>query len=203
MSEIRTGLRRFLEDPRLYELVQKAMGARHNRQAFVDRYIRPRPGDRVLDVGCGPAALLSHLPGVNYTGFDPNPAYIQQAQRRYGEQGQFHAKIYDEADVCRFKPFDIAIISAVLHHLDDQEARRLFGLLRRSLKPGGRVLTLDNVYVDDQNLIARLLISLDRGQNVRSPEGYRELATGIFDDVHGDVVHKAIPPYTYYIMSIR
>jgi SAM-dependent methyltransferase len=141
------------------------------------------------------------MPDVTYVGFDPNPAYIERAKRAFGNRASFFAKHYEPSDVASLPRFDIVILSAVLHHLDDDEARELIDLSRRSLKPGGRLVTLDNVFVPDQHPIARLLISMDRGQNVRSPEGYRALVESAFPTVEGVVVPKAFPPYTYFIMT--
>jgi len=80
--------------------------------------------------------------------------------------------------------------------MDDAQASEVFGLLRQVLKPGGRVITLDNVFTDRQNPIARLLIGLGRGRHVRSPAGYEALARGAFAHVDGTVVPQAFPPYT-------
>lgn len=97
--------------------------------------------------------------------------------------------------------FDIVIVGGVLHPMTYEDARTLFSTAARVLKPGGRVVSLDNIYVDNQNPIARFIISRDRGQNVRTPEGYRALATNVFDHVIGDVVKQSFPPYTFWIMT--
>ena len=202
MAEIQTGVRGLLANPRLYEMFQAVMGAKRSRAAFVERYIRPQPGDRVLDVGCGPGELLRYLPQVEFLGFEPNTAYVERAQREFGSRGQFFAKELEASDVDAIGPIDIAVVSAVLHHLDDQQARHLMELLRRAVRPGGRVVTLDNVFVPNQNLIARALISMDRGRNVRTPEGYRALAEGLFDSIDHEIVHISFPPYTHFIMTL-
>lgn len=203
MAELKTGLRGLLANPMLYVALQRLMGTDKEWRSFVETYIKPSPGDSVLDVGCGPAELLRYMPDdLTYVGFDPNPAYIERARMTFGDRGTFFAKYYERSDVERLPSFDIAVLSAVLHHMNNEEAQHLFGLLRQSLKPGGRVVTLDNVFVPKQNPIARLLIAMDRGRNVRDPEGYRALARGYFDNIDGVVIFKAFPPYTYYVMSI-
>jgi SAM-dependent methyltransferase len=203
VAEINSGLRGLLRHPAAYEALQRIMRSGKARERFAAEHIRPKTGDRIIDIGCGPAELLRHLHGVTYVGFDPNPAYIARARRVFGDRGDFHAKLFTADDAARLEPFDIAVVSAVLHHLDDQEARELFALLRKAVKPGGRVITIDNVYIDGQNPIARLLISLDRGRNVRRAEGYQALAAGSFGTLTGDIVHRSFPPYTLFIMTAR
>ena len=44
--------------------------------------LRPFPGARLLDAGCGTGSLLDNLPpDVHYVGFDVNPAYLEAAER--------------------------------------------------------------------------------------------------------------------------
>lgn len=87
--------------------------------------------------------------------------------------------------------------------MDGAEAITLFRLLKCAVKPGGRVITTDPVFIDNQNPIAWLLISLDRGLNVRTPEGYRSLTSGIFDNCSGEIMHLALPPYTRWVMTTQ
>ncbi|HEX2122402.1 MAG TPA: class I SAM-dependent methyltransferase, partial [Thermoanaerobaculia bacterium] len=56
------GLYRLLEVPALYESVQRLLGADAARKRFVARFLRPLPGARILDIGCGPGPLLEYLP---------------------------------------------------------------------------------------------------------------------------------------------
>ena len=65
------------------------------------------------------------------------------------------------------------------------------------------MITLDPVFTERQNPIARLLISLDRGRHVHSPAGYEALARGAFAHVEGTAVAQAFPPYTLFFMTAR
>jgi SAM-dependent methyltransferase len=200
MVEVVNGFYALLKNPRIYELVQRAMGADEGRRNFAQRYVKAKPGDRVLDIGCGPADILAHLPSVEYFGWEPNAQYVDQARRTYGKRGDFRVGFFSEIDAAKLEPFDITILSAVLHHLDDEQAVKLFSILRSVVKPGGRVVSIDNVYVAKQNPIARLLISLDRGRNVRTADGYKSLAQVSFRTTEGHIFHKAFPPYSYFVM---
>lgn len=202
MSEISTGLRAVLTNSTIYEALQKITGANRGRRQFVDRYVRPKPNDRILDIGCGPASLLPYLPeGVYYVGYDPSPAYIATAEQKYGGRGQFFAKLFTEPELHGHKPFDIAIASSVLHHMSDDEAKEMFSLLSVALKPGGRVVTIDPSFVKGQNPIARKLISMDRGQNVRFPEAYAALPAQSFANISGEVSNLSRMPYNHWIME--
>jgi hypothetical protein len=64
-------------------------------------------------------------------------------------------------------------------------------------------VSLDNVFIEQQHPVARLLISLDRGRHVRTPHGYQALASRSFDHVVGEVVDRPFPPYTYFYMTAQ
>jgi SAM-dependent methyltransferase len=167
----------------------------------VDEYIRPQPGNRVVDIGCGPGTMLPYLGPVDYIGFDLNAAYIEHAKQTYSGQGTFFQGRVDEAADQLELGIDIVIAIAVLHHLSDQETRALFAAANRILRPGGRLITFDNVFTSPQNPIARLLIRLDRGKSVRTAGGYLSLAKEGFGEVEVDIRSDLLRiPYTHCIM---
>lgn len=202
MAQVTSGVRAVLSHPAVYETFQRIMGAKRGREWIARDLIRPFPEMRVLDLGCGPAQILGHLPGdVTYVGYDMSPDYIAAAKARFGARGTFRCRLLEEAEASTLEPFDLVMGIGVLHHLDDGTARKFMGLAKAALKPGGRVLTLDPCYAPGQNRIARFLISKDRGQNVRNEAGYRDLAEGTFESVTGAVTHQAWIPYTHWAME--
>lgn len=193
-----------LEQPVVYKLFSALVGAQNSQSTFVNQYVRPVAGNRILDIGCGPGNILDHLPQVNYFGFDFNPSYIESATRRYGHRGQFFCQRVSEAQVFLEQPesFDIVLSIGILHHLDDAEAIQLFEIAKRALKKGGRLVTFDGCYVDGQSRAAKYLLSRDRGEFVRDEKGYTGLAQSRFDKMVVSVRHDLLHiPYTHIIME--
>ena len=74
-------------------------------------------------------------------------------------------------------------------------------LSSNALNENGKLLTVDPCFVSSQNPIARFLIRHDRGQNVRSLDGYTEIATQVFPNTRAVIRHQAWIPYTHCIME--
>lgn len=185
----------------VYSLFRKLVGRDASRLAYVREHLRLEPGQRVLDLGCGPGDILQFLPAVEYVGYDINPAYIERARKRFGQRGAFHCRAVTD-DLSVTPPFDVVIAHGVLHHLDDDAARTLFRVARRALKPGGRLVTFDGCFAEGQPALARLFLSLDRGRHVRSRDAYERLARSEFEEVKCFVRHDLIRiPYTHLIME--
>src|SRR5262245_49135475 len=193
-----------LEKPSVYQVFSRIVGADRSRSIHVREYVRAREGDRVLDIGCGPADILDYLPKVEYVGFDINPSYIDSARRRYAGRGEFHcARVSEKAAATEYADsFDIVLATGILHHLDDAEALEMFDVARRALKPGGRLVTLDGCYAPGQSKIATYLLSRDRGQFVRTPQAYEALARQRFGSVTVSVRHDTLRiPYTHIVLE--
>lgn len=202
MAQVTTGIRSILSHPVVYGTFQNIMGAKSGRERVVREFIRPFPGIRILDLGCGPAEVLGSLPDdVAYVGYDMSPEYIAFARRKFANRGAFHCRLLEKAEVAMLEPFDLVMGIGVLHHLDDSTARQFMAIARAALKKGGRIYTIDPCYAPGQNPIARFIISRDRGQHVRDTEGYLALTQGLHLEVSGTVTHQDWIPYTHWNME--
>lgn len=194
--------RRVLSHPSVYSLFRRLVGRNSERLMYARDHLRVQPGQRVLDLGCGPGDILELLPQVRYVGYDISQDYIDRARRRFGHRGEFHCRALSDDLPIGAGGFDIVIAHGLLHHLDDSDARKLFRLARRALRPGGRLVTFDGCYTRDQSAAAKLLLSLDRGRHVREAAVYEALARTAFDHVRSFVRHDLIRvPYTHIIME--
>lgn len=188
--------------PAGYRLFRWMVGGKSAWRIYLAEYVKPAPGDKILDLGCGPADVLDFLPAVNYTGIDISPSYISSAKKRFGSRGRF---LCGDAGLPVLEEehgsFDLVLATGVIHHLNDVQAARLFDLARRVLRPGGRLITYDGCYVPQQSRVARWLLARDRGKFVRSREDYLRLALACFAKVESYLRHDLLRvPYTHLIM---
>lgn len=195
-------LRALLGHPVFYGMHSRIAAPDSKKRNFAERFLHPRAGDRVLDIGCGTAALLPHMPGITYVGFDLSREYIEDARRTHGPRGEFYHRALTAEAAREFEPFDLVMAIGVVHHLDDAEAELLFRVAREALKPGGRLVTCDGAFVAGQNPIARLLLKMDRGQHIRVPEAYDAIAGRVFKSVERSVHHDLNSfPYTHCVLA--
>jgi SAM-dependent methyltransferase len=178
------GFMALLKEPWIYKLSQELLGAHRWRRKFLREMVRARSGDKVVDIGCGPAQLLEWLPSVEYVGLDANAAYIEDARKKYGNAGIFLVgNTHTLRDNPHFQHADIAMCCGVLHHLDDEDALDLIRFSHEILKPGGRFVALEAAYLPGQGFLSRWVVSKDRGMHVRTEDAYRELAARYFSTV--------------------
>jgi SAM-dependent methyltransferase len=199
-----TGLYQAIRSPSIYKGLMFALGADNAIRRYVNEVLKPTPGIKMLDVGCGPANILAYLPPLDYTGIDLNEKHVALARELYGTRGRFI--VGNAADDLRQDEgsFDLINVSALLHHLDDAEAISLFASLKRLLKPDGRIVTIDNVWLPGQRAAVKLMNNLDSGLNIRTPEGYVGLLNGLGFDVQTLVFHDLLRiPYDHIIMIAR
>lgn len=111
-----------------------------------------RPGDRVLDLACGPANQLLQIarlnPQVHFVGLDASPSMLQCAQHTLA-QAQIHNVELVQGDMTRLAhqadaSLDAVICTMSLHHLPDTAAlATTLREIRRVLKAQGRVYLVD------------------------------------------------------------
>lgn len=117
------------------------------RRTLVRQALAAAPGDRILDVGCGPGFYCLELledvgPSGSVTGVDSSPAMLELARGRCA--GRDNVELLEgEATALPIASgtFDGVVCVQVLEYVADVRA----GLaeLHRSLRPGGRAVVWD------------------------------------------------------------
>lgn len=168
-------LYRMLEIPWFYRLSQFLLAP--GSQRFFHRYYQhlfhKLPyGEFILDVGCGPKSLL-WSGGLHPIGLD----YSHHYTKSFFSKGD--PAVTASADYLPFKDnsLDSVWSFGLLHHLDDEQARKTLLELRRILKRNGYIVVMDNVMpqIKWRRPLAYLLRRLDRGNFVRSQEALESL----------------------------
>lgn len=187
-----------------YVLLQRVVGADRLRDQCISR-LDLRPGETVLDVGCGPAYYLGRLPrSVDYYGFDTEPNYVRWAQKRWADRNaSFRLGTFNEVEAAKLAPVDAVLLLGVLHHLSDEESTSLLKLTARSLAPTGRVVTVDTCFEPSQGRLSRWMAENDRGGFVREPAAFVDLARTHFHNVEGELLTRVTRiPGSYWMMAM-
>lgn len=208
MVEIRKGLRHILARPRVYDLFQTVVGANTWRKRVIEEFLSNKipANGLIIDIGCGTSEIVSYLPdNVRYLGIDRNPSYIARAKERYRyRNAQFLCQELASGLPIEECKADAVLAIGIIHHLEDKECIDLFQMAKKTLRPGGFFLALDPVYHQPQSVIARYIISKDRGKSVRTTEQYLSLFAKEFAqvDYHIDE-HPLRIPYTGIVTRCR
>jgi SAM-dependent methyltransferase len=189
--QINSGLRSVLAFPGVYRLFSMLVGNKAYEEWFIKNVLGLRKGQKLVDVGCGPAQILDRLPGVEYVGLDISDAYIQAARIKFKARGGTNF-LSGSVENWTLNPLtyaaDIVLANGVLHHVDDDEAKKILEFAYRVLKDNGRFIFYEPCYLVWQSGISTYFMSRDRGQNIRTEQQWKDLASSIFPLVSTNIV---------------
>lgn len=141
-----------LRFPALTALYDPLIARTTRERAFKTRLVElaaARPGERVLDLGCGTGTLALALkraaPGASVSGVDGDEAMLTQGRAKAGAEGLDVALGQALAQELPFTDgaFDVVVSSLFFHHLERAGKEQAAAEMVRVLRPGGRVVIAD------------------------------------------------------------
>ena len=194
-------LHRLVALPSVYDLAQFLAGATVLRKALLPVFAsHVPPGAKVIDIGGGTGLNLACLPAAcDYTCLDNDPQKIEGFQAKHPA---LKALLGDAAALpVADASFDVALMTAVSHHLPEDVLRGGFAEIARTLKPSGCFIFVDALW-EPRRLQSRALWSVDRGANPRPYAAVRAEAE-VFFDVKDEVRCAVHHRYVCWVLTPR
>jgi len=120
-------------------------------------------GLAVLDYGCGVGDLMRVLAGLGararFAGCDVSTAMLAELAKRWPASLGTPPRVEPQQGArtpFADSSFDIATVSAVLHHVPPAEREAVYGELGRVLKPGGRIYVFEH---NPRNPLVRYVVA--------------------------------------------
>lgn len=151
---------------RWYDLLTNAvlLGKERGLREMTVEMAAIKPGDTVLDVGCGTGnlTLVAHAQAGEageVHGIDAAPEMVEAARSKTGSKAavDFQVGLIEELPFPD-DYFDVVLSSLMIHHLPDDLKRNGFAESRRVLKPGGHLFAID--FEPPTNPLVRHLLAL-------------------------------------------
>jgi arsenite methyltransferase len=154
------------------------------RRGMVRAALRATPGDRIVDVGCGPGFYVAELaaevgPSGSVVGVDASPDMLGLARSRCAGLANVELRQGDATDApLEPEAFDAAVSVQVLEYVPDTASA--LAVMWRSLMLGGRVVVWDTDWAtvswhsNDAVRMARVLRAFD--EHLAHPSLPRTLA---------------------------
>ena len=169
---------RALDNPALFYAVRFLLvGRQRPTKRLLRSHLATAPRETVLDVCCGIGEFAEAV-DAQYFGIDLNPRFIERARSKYrGSQ----MRTFEVGDVAQLyfpdNHFDKAIVVNTLHHFSDDDAARLLSEIRRVTRHLVIIVDADGT---PRGIIRRILLGMDRGGFMRTPEDLSALIGRVF-----------------------
>jgi SAM-dependent methyltransferase len=163
----------------------------------------------LLDYGCGAGDLMRVLAGLGaraaFSGCDVSTGMLAEAAKRWpGELGAAPSLAAQDGPRTPFPDgqFDIATVSAVLHHVPLAERPAVYAELGRVLKPGGRLYVFEH---NPRNPLVRHVIARTPIDEHAILLDANEVQAGLLDSARYEVETDYlmfVPPGIKFLRSI-
>lgn len=151
----------------------------------------------ILDIGCGTGTLLEYIKPGSYLGIDINSDFINLAKKKYPG---FNFKVLNIVDE-KFPSgkFEYIFIMNVLHHLTDEQIKKMFKTIRKSKQMKEFVI----VESKPANILGKILGRFDAGSNFREYDNLIQIIEKQFNIKSTRIITAPIGTYKYLIARCR
>ena len=191
---------------RAYELFSTLAFAGRRRRVFTSLVALSgaRPGDQVLDVGCGPGYLTrlaadAVQPGGAALGIDPSPSVIAYAQHAAQANCSFALGVAENLE-SHDGSIDVVVSSLMMHHLPEDLRPQALREMFRTLRAGGHLLVAD--FRPPRSRLGRHVIGAVTGPAMQHNPIDRLEST--IRDAGFDVIGRGdLHPFLHYVQARR
>lgn len=186
-------------DPTTFNILRRIVELNYFPQKkLIRRYFGDLSGHKFIDIGSGTGEFAGSFDHLDYHGVDISSDYIAHAKKTGA--GKFYVM---DATNLEFPndEFHSGLIMALLHHLDDETAKKVLFEAKRVLKPEGKILIMEDAKIKSLlNFITRPMQALDRGDYIRPTRAYHDLISKHFSiEEHGEF-RSGMITYAYFVV---
>ena len=180
--DIPDNLKKLLEIPLVYNCFQHCTGYYKFMIQKVSESILEINPTSVVDLGCGPGMLLQkRIINNNYLGIDISSKYTIQAEmnaKKLSIQSLFETKKVEKVNYEKYSEFlgarPIFLAVGLFHHLPNENLKLLLEQIKKT-QSNAQMISIDPVFIDNQDFVSKYIVSQDRGKFVRHKNDLTEI----------------------------
>jgi ubiquinone/menaquinone biosynthesis C-methylase UbiE len=162
-----------------------------------------KPGEKVLDFGCGMGRILEYdlFFNADYYGVDISSGMIKNARQKWKNRPHTNFNVYNGTLLpFEHETFDYVVSTWVFQHIvEDNKLEELITELARLLRPNGALLFIEQIR---ENEYVEMFENSTPFKKYRTAQNYKEICRNKFAEIYWNLVPGVSNGFFYKIMSV-